>query len=197
MTRSNGVAAGIASIAVAVALLVSACGEQGGVRTIDDGSTTKPFAAVEVGECLMSLDIDGGPENPKGVLAAPCPTDYAPYELAAIGPALNGCPDGKVEGSFYASVERTPGKTATNPNPSATIWCFALNLIPGQCYERGVKGYLAKQACTAPPGKWELVRAVSQVSGDAAAQCAPGQTRYEFPVPVRVACVAPVSQPPS
>lgn len=158
------------------------------------GYTAKPFALVKVGDCMMGIDIHDPDSNTHGVLAARCPNSTAPYELAAVGPLSKGCPDGRSEQSSYATVQERQAKTLTHPDEPALIYCFALNLIRDTCYGPGPYGYLHDIDCTTR--KEGAFKVVSQVDGNPAAECAPGEARYEFPLPVRVICVTKLPEAP-
>lgn len=73
-----------------------------------------------------------------------CPKPSSPYELAGKGLAEKGCPDGKTpdQDTAYATVTSTDAKTLTNPKPKTIVMCFALNIVPGECY-REANGYFA------------------------------------------------------
>jgi hypothetical protein len=171
------------------AVLLAGCGERGGIVTIQDGSSVKTLSDLKVGDCVAGSGLNGGLNNMGSMLVYHCPRDYTPYQLVAISPKEQGCPDGKVDGSVYASFEQTDAESLTNPYPKTTLYCFALNVIPGKCYTQDNKNYLDKTDYATPSIGAPTITAVSQVDGNPNADCAPDQQRCAFPVPVRVVCL--------
>ena len=149
----------------------------------------KPFAGLNIGECISSQEV----QSKKGsVWSVACPSNSNPYELAFKGPVESGCPDGKTAGqhSIYTSVTETGAKTPTTPFPPTIISCFVLNMVPGQCYFRGVESnYFTHTAdCQTPGAKFQVASQRSDANGT----CEPGQDQYSWPVPPRTVCLTPI-----
>ncbi|BDY28247.1 hypothetical protein [Mycolicibacterium mageritense] len=179
----------------AVVLVAAGCGEPsntGGTASPTNAYPTpgdKPLAGVNVGECISSSHV--AQDLPGNVLSVTCPSPAAPYELAHKGLAEKGCPDAKAgdQGSAYARVTTTDRKTPTNPRPKSWVMCFALNMIPGQCYSEANSYFNSAPDCVSIG---TVFRAVSQVA-DANGTCEPTQELYSWPVPQRTICLERVS----
>ncbi len=119
------------------------------------------------------------------------PKTQLTYELAGKGLVEKGCPDGKTpdQDTAYATVTSTDAKTLTNPKPKTILMCFALNMIPGECYWETNGHFNHAPDCQSLAPRF---RVVSQTP-DPDVPCDPAHTRYTFPVPARTICLEPVS----
>jgi hypothetical protein len=158
----------------------------------NQGPGRKPFAAIQPGECISGADF-AGTENKPATTSA-CPNASAPYELVSRGPLDKPCPDGKGNGqdSDYATVVHTSGTSLSKPQEVKTLFCFAYNVVPGDCYTFSKTGAeeLRGTSCPTSPNP-DLLKAVAQYEGDPEAGCDPGQERFAWSKPARVVCLAP------
>lgn len=141
-------------------------------------SSTGSSVGLDVGDCL-----DGSSVAAANIVDADpisCDSAEAVFVFAAMVDDANKCPDGKTAVTTdYAIVKN-----------STAGWCFALNLIEGQCYRVGMEGKSVDPSVCSR-GSDNLIRVDKRVDGatDVQATCG-GPKGVKFPVPARVYCVS-------
>ena len=158
---------GIAWIVIGAIVLV--LGVAGDVTAVWPSGTKAPFKA---GDCFTTAALTRGDRTPTD-----CANPDAVLQYAAPANSNGECPDGKLDDSVYLSKEFDNNR-----------YCFALNLIQGDCYlqhKSGKAELFEPASCTAA----HALKIVKRDDGhNDASQCPSGTKSKTFPEPARTYC---------
>lgn len=162
---------GIVMIIVGVVLLVIGLVHIA-ARAVESGSA-KTSSGLAVGQCIVGDDYVSGPADvqPEPV---DCDLAEATLEVVLVGDGSATCPDGKRQGSDYATLI----------SPSRTL-CLALNAQEGRCYVRTSK--VLPAACADPKANVRIAKRIDGSTDESA--CGSDAVPVVYQVPARVYCV--------
>lgn len=141
-------------------------------RAVQSGSP-ESSGGLAVGQCIAGDDYVSGPADvqPQPV---DCDRPEATLEVVIAGDGSATCPDGKRQGSEYATLI----------SPSRTL-CLALNAQEGRCYVRTSK--VLPTACADPKANVKIAKRIDGSTDESA--CDSTAVPVVYREPARVYCV--------